>query len=183
MTHALGALTALIATAWIFHRRDRYGPAGTAIVASLFVTALWCAAIGVGGGVRETANFGEGVRNLCWLLATYCLFSTDGRHRSVSPIKPVVIVLALVEIVDAIAHATLRMANAPLEQMAFDLVIVFRLLWTVGGLVLVHNLYIGSSPQSRSALRWPAAGLGVLLAYDLNFYTIAYLDGGWSEEL
>lgn len=182
-THALGALSALIAAAWIFHRRDRYGPAGTAIVASLFVTALWCAAIGVGGGARETANFGEGVRNLCWLLATYCLFSTDGRHRSVSPIKPVVLALAMVEIVDAIAHATLRTGGTPPEQMAFGLAIVFRLLWTVGGLVLIHNLYIGSSSQSRSALRWPAAGLGVLLAYDLNFYTIAYLDGSWPEEL
>jgi putative PEP-CTERM system histidine kinase len=182
-THALGALSALTAAAWIGSRRDRYGPAGTVIVISLFVTALWCAAIGVGGGARAAASLSEGVRNLFWLLSIYCLFSSDGRHRSVSPIKPVVVVLALVEIFDAVAQGTSRLGNGPGGQVAFDLAVLFRLLWTVGGLVLVHNLYIGASSQSRSALRWPAAGLGVLLAFDLNFYTIAYLDGGWPEEL
>jgi len=50
-------------------------------------------------------------------------------------------------------------------------------------LVLLHNLYAGASRQSRAALRWPAAGLAVLWAFDLNLYTIAYLSGSWPVEI
>lgn len=182
--HMLGALSALLAAAWIGRRRERYGRAGMVIVISLCLSGLWCVAMAVGGGARELAGMGEGVRNLFWLLSAYCLFSSDGRHRSVSPIKPVAAVLALVAIGDAAAQVTLRLEGGLEEaRVAFDLTVLLRLLFAVGGLVLVHNLYIGASSQSRSALRWPAAALGVLLVFDLNLYTIAYLGGNWPEEL
>jgi putative PEP-CTERM system histidine kinase len=183
VTHTLGALAALVAAAWIGRRRERYGPAGTVIVASLLVTALWCAAMALGGRIGAAASMAEGVRNLCWLLSTYCLLSSDGRHRSVSPIKPVVVVLALVEILDTAFEVLPRPSGGVNEQVFFELAVLLRLLSTVGGLVLAHNLFIGASSQSRSALRWPAAALGVLLVFDLNLYTIAYLDGGWPDEL
>ncbi|MDG2002937.1 MAG: PEP-CTERM system histidine kinase PrsK, partial [Novosphingobium sp.] len=47
----------------------------------------------------------------------------------------------------------------------------------------VHNLYAGASRQFRPALRWPATGLAVLWAFDLNLYTIAYLSGSWPAEI
>ncbi|MCX7863949.1 MAG: PEP-CTERM system histidine kinase PrsK, partial [Novosphingobium sp.] len=66
---------------------------------------------------------------------------------------------------------------------AFEMIVLFRLLVAVGALVLVHNLYAGASHQFRPVLRWPAAGLAVLWAFDLNLYTIAWLADGWPAEI
>jgi putative PEP-CTERM system histidine kinase len=184
-THMSGALAALFAAMWIGRRRDRYGPVGTVIVASLFLTALWCLTVAVTGSYRDAVHPGEAIRNLGWLWVVYRLFSSDGRDSAVSPIKLVVLALGFVEL----CHMGLEVLAWRLadtggdEKIIFDLAVLFRLLASVGGLVLVHNLYTGAAAQSRSALRWPAAGLGVLLAFDLNLYTIAYLDAGWPVEL
>src|SRR5690606_13188128 len=50
-----------------------------------------------------------------------------------------------------------------------------RLLYCIGALVLVHNLYVGASAQAREALRWPAAAMATMWLYDLNLSTVAYL--------
>lgn len=184
-TYMMGALTALSAAAWIGHRRDRYGPAGPVIVVSLFLTALWCIAATVTDSYQKAAGPGEAVRNLGWLLVIYRLFSWDGRHAALSPIRPVILVLGFVELLHLgfevlawwLAHAG---GNA---EVVVGLAVLLRLTVAVGGLVLLHNLYIGASSLSRSTLRWPAAGMGVLLVFDLNLYTIAHLDGGWPVEL
>ena len=41
----------------------------------------------------------------------------------------------------------------------------------VGALVLLHNLYAGASDTSRQVLRWSAAALAGMWAYDLHLYT------------
>lgn len=178
-THLMGALAALLAAIWIGGRRDRYGPAGTVMVASLLITGLWCLA--AAGGSYRIAGIGEAVRNLGWLLVIYRLFQSDGRHTAVSQVRPVLLVLAAIELLH-LGLQGLSSLNGG-GAVAFDLAVMFRLLVTAGGLVLVHNLYIGASSQSRPALRWPAAGLGVMLAFDLNLYTIAWLNNGWPAEL
>ena len=63
------------------------------------------------------------------------------------------------------------------------LAMTLRLLVTIGGLVMVHNLYAGAAPQARMVLRWPALALGALWGFDLNLYTIAYLSDAWPAEL
>lgn len=184
VTHMAGAFAALLAAAWIMQRRDRYGPAGTAVVAGLFVTGLWCIAIAALGHHSELPNLGETVRNLCWLLVIYRLFASDGRHAAVSPVRPVVIALGMVELLHiGLAVLAWRSQSGVTGDIILDVAVLLRLLVTVGGLVLVHNLYIGASSSSRAALRWPAAGLGLLLAFDLNLYTVAYLDGDWPAAL
>jgi putative PEP-CTERM system histidine kinase len=47
--------------------------------------------------------------------------------------------------------------------------------------VLVHNLYVGASAAGRQTMRLPAAALGVMWLYDLNFYTVAYLSDAVPE--
>lgn len=178
LTNTAAALAALLVAAWVARRRHRYGLAGAPIVAALFVTGLWCAAmarVGLGG----PGNLGEAVRNFLWLFVIYRLFASDGRHMAVSPIRPLVIALGLVELLH-IGLATLAWKSPGANgDIIFAVTVLLRLLVTAGGLVLVHNLYIGASSQSRAALRWPAAGLGLLFGFDLNLYTIAYLDGEW----
>ena len=180
---AAAAATA-IAGGWIVGRRERFGSAGTAVVAGLFLTALFSlsiAAVPVGGGQELFAA----AANLAWLYAVYRLFASDGRDASLAPIRPVVVALTLVELIHMgvqVLVPRLGMAGAAAD-MLFQSGVLFRLLVAIGGLVLVHNLYAGAAPQARLVLRWPALALCVFWGFDLNLYTIAYLSKSWPVEL
>lgn len=56
-----------------------------------------------------------------------------------------------------------------------QLFIVSRLTVAMAGLVMAHNLYLQSAASGRSAGRMLAIGVGGILLYDLNLYTLAFL--------
>lgn len=183
-----GAIALASFAIWLWPRRGRFGNAGPLIPGALFVTAGWCltvasaSAVGAGFFLPSVA---ESARNLIWLAVIYRLFASDGRHASVAPIRPVIVALAFVEVLHlGVDYMLSRVAlDGELVGIAFDFNVMFRLLVTVGGLVLVHNLYAGAPREVRPALRWPAVGLAVLWAFDLNLYTIAYLAARWPAEI
>ena len=185
LTHVLGAIAAVTASIWLARHRERFGLAGASMVAALLTTAVWCIVAAAIGAGSLAAALAEAIRNLAWLWALYRLFMSDGRHESLAPIRPVMVAVAFVELM----HLGLDfvIGRIPAEfgvpDAAFDLIVAFRLLVTVGALVLVHNLYAGASRQFRPALRWPAAGLAVLWSFDLNLYTIAWLGSSWPVEI
>ncbi|MBV1916606.1 MAG: PEP-CTERM system histidine kinase PrsK [Sphingomonadaceae bacterium] len=182
--HIAGGIALATVAIWLAGRRDRLGQAGTAIVVALTLTAVWALVVAASqslllGAITETA------RNLGWLAVLYRFFASDGRHTSLAPIRPVVFALAFVELLNLAISVV--MTRAPLEphmvDIAFSFHAMFRLLVTVGALMLVHNLYAGASEQARTALRWPASGLAILWITDLNLYTVAYLGSGWPVEI
>ncbi len=177
--HGAAVATCTLVSAWLLARRERYGQAGLAMVAGLFFTALWSLTALVAGSDSLATSFAESLRNLGWLFAAYRLFATDGRHESVRPIRPVVAALAFVELLHPAMLLMLAARSGVTETPALllQLTALFRLMVAVGGLVLVHNLYVGASPSARLALRWPASALAALWLFDLNYYTVAYLAG------
>lgn len=184
VVHLVGAVAATAVATWLMSRRERFGEAGAAIVAALYLTAAWSLIVAAAPVHGLATSLAEGTRNLAWLFATYRLFASDGRHTNVAPIRPVALVLAALELLHIgfdvlLTGVALDSAGA---ELAFDFTALFRLLFTIGALVLVHNLYAGASSRSRLALRWPAAGLATLWALDLNLYAIAYLEGSWPVE-
>lgn len=181
--HSAAAIVALAAAVWLAGRRAQFGPAGTATVCALFLTALWCVAAAATGAGSFIAHVGEMARNLAWLLVLFRLFASDGRHASLTPIRPVAVVLAVIETLQLVLDVRTLRADQAEADVVFHLAVLFRLLVSVGALVLVHNLYLGASSQSRLVLRWPALALAVLWGFDLNLYAIAYLTGGWPAEL
>lgn len=178
--YLLGATTQMLAGVWLFPRRERLGPAAGPVLGALGFTALWGLAVSSIGGPHPITLGLLSLSYLGWLWALYRLFSNDGRHDSVKPIRPVVVALAFVEMMQlGLIIAAERFGLVPgAVVMIFNLSITFRLLNSVGALVLVHNLYVGASPAGRLGLRWPAAALCAMWLYDLNFYTVAYLSGG-----
>ncbi len=182
-----GAIAVASLALWLWPRRGRLAGAGGAVVAALLVTAGWCiaAAVGLTAEVPMFASFAESIRNLAWLVAIYRLFAGDGRHSSLAPIRPVIFALAFVETL----HLSMTLAltylsvKGGLANLGFEIEVMLRLLVTVGGLVLVHNLYAGAPREVRPALRWPAIGLAVLWSFDLNLYTVAYLARSWPSEI
>ncbi|HMO69903.1 MAG TPA: PEP-CTERM system histidine kinase PrsK, partial [Novosphingobium sp.] len=185
VVHLLGALAALAAAGWIGSRKHHYGEAGLAVVVALVLSALWCFALMALGPLEGATRLAEGLRNLGWLFATYRLFASDGRHVSVAPIRPVVLVLALVEAIHLLFEGLAWFRTGMTAEIGglMTFAVMLSLLGSVGGLLLVHNLYLGASPQSRLVLRWPAAAMAALMVFDLNFYTVAWLSAEWPTAL
>ena len=186
LMYGSGAAATLACTVWLQMRREQFGAAAHALILAMALTALWAgagliAASFEGSGLAAIAQpFAESLRNLAWLVVLYRLFASDGRHASIRQVRPMAAALAFVELLQpALQSLLIRLDTGDSgEVLAFQLSALFRLLVAVGGLVLVHNLYVGASAQARLALRWPATALGMMWLFDLNFYTIAYLLGG-----
>ena len=177
--HLLGAMALLVMCAWVFPRRDRLGTAGSAIIGAAATTGMWGLLAAAFGPDYPAAIAVLSISHLTWLLVLYRLFASDGRHSIVRPVRPVIVVLACVEL-SQLALQVLEMrfgSVADASEMLFQISVTFRLLCAVGALVLTHNLYAGASPAGRLRLRWPATALAAIWLYDLNLYAVAYLSG------
>ncbi|MFC3174819.1 XrtA/PEP-CTERM system histidine kinase PrsK [Novosphingobium bradum] len=184
-SHLLGACAAATLAAWLAGRRSLVGPAGLAFIGALVASAAWALTVAATGLDRPAAAIAESLRNLSWLYVIYRLFSTDGRHQLVRPVRPVIISLAALELFQVlqILLAPGLAFTGPARDTLFHMTVTFRLMLTIGGLVLLHNLYGGASQAARAVLRWPTVAIALLWLFDLNLYTVAYLTKGWPEEL
>lgn len=185
VAHLLGACATATLAAWVAGRRSAVGPAGTAMVVALVLSAAWALAVAATGVDSPAVHIAESARNLGWLFVIYRLFSSDGRHMLVRPIRPVMLSLAAIELFQSLQIVLipdLSLTGSSRDAL-FHMTVMFRLMMSIGGLVLLHNLYGGASQQARAVLRWPTAALALLWLFDLNLYTVAYLSGGWPEEL
>ena len=184
-SHLLGACAAATLAAWLAGRRNQVGPAGLALVGALVVSAAWALAVAATGVDGPAAYIAESLRNLSWLYVIYRLFRGDGRHQLVRPVRPVLISLAAIElfqILQVMLVPELALTGSVANTL-FHMTVTFRLMLTIGGLVLLHNLYGGASQQARAVLRWPTAAIALLWLFDLNLYTVAYLNKSWPDEL
>jgi putative PEP-CTERM system histidine kinase len=178
LSYLVVAGAALALGGWILSHPARSG-AGFAAAGALALTACWSLAVlGLSAGSAAGSAL-LSLSQLAWLWFLYRLFARDGRDRSVAAIRPVVLALAFVELMQLvllIMHYQ-QGGTSPALPAIIRFETIFRLLFCIGALVLVHNLYAGASKGSREGLRWPTAALGVLWLYDLNLSTVAYLTG------
>ncbi|MCK9542613.1 MAG: PEP-CTERM system histidine kinase PrsK [Novosphingobium sp.] len=181
LIYASAAVCAATVAVWLGGRRGAMGQASVAIIGALLLTAAWCIALATSADGGLTVELTRAARNLSWIFVVYRLFAMDGRHESVKPIRPVLLALIAVEALDL--GTGLFAANRAGEIADLQLAPLLRLLFAVGGLVLVHNLFVGASRETQAGLRWIAGGLALSWAVDLNLYTIAWLSGEWPPEL
>ncbi|MBO9518937.1 MAG: PEP-CTERM system histidine kinase PrsK [Porphyrobacter sp.] len=184
LLYLLCAGSALALAGWMLSQRKDRGLAVQAEAAALILTAGWALSF-IGLGSSETATAVVlSFANIAWFWALYRFFAHDGRD-GIGAIRSVLIVLAFVEILQVVLQALQlpysQSASAGLNFLTFEATL--RALASIGGLVLVHNLYAGASNAAREPLRWPAAGLTVLWLYDLNTATVTYLSGTYPETL
>lgn len=180
------AFAFLLLVGWRWDRRRRdHGRAGRAEITAFALTAAWSLIVAGTGHLTLVGQLFETFRSLAWLGLTLVLFTRDGRHASVGPIRPVLASLVFVELLQLLLMMMqLRYGQHPVAQaMIFQISVMFRLLVATGALVLVHNLYAGAMAQQRVALRWTCAALAMIWGYDLNLYTIAYLARTMPQEL
>lgn len=174
--YLFSAIAALVVATWLLARRPRWPVPPVACAVAFAIAALWAIAMPAFGLEEVPGRLLLSATYLSWLYVLYRMFARDGRHASLGPIGPVVCALGLVALMQiALVLAAPGEPTASGVDEIFRLDTAFRLLFCVGALVLVHNLYVGATGEARTALRWPAAALGVMWFYDLNLYTLAYL--------
>ncbi len=167
---------ALALAGWLLARRGRRGPAAVGEAVALTLTASWALAFAGLGARASTTAILLSLTHLAWLWSLYRLFAHDERDKIVGIIRPVVLAVAFVELLQLALIPLMPSAGAvDTESVLGGLQATLRLLFCVGALMLVHNLYAGASALARDTLRWPAAALGLLWLYDLNVSVLAYL--------
>jgi putative PEP-CTERM system histidine kinase len=118
------------------------------------------------------ARYAETARNLVWVGLLYSLYasSSDGRQRGVK------LVYAAVSAVLGLQFITTSLLLVGPVPAVGQTGIILRITAAAGSLVLVHNLYGQAAPSSRSNIRYAMLALALCWAYDLNYYTIAYIN-------
>lgn len=165
---------------WLLSRRSNRDAAQAT---GLALTACWALSASALGPAAVATEALLSLGYLVWLRVLYRLFAHDERDKSVAPVRPVVVALVFVELLQLALLVVQTYGSAPAQGSAAEFSITLRLLFCVGALVLTHNLYAGASSRARQALGWPAAALALMWLYDLNLATVAYFGGDMPADL
>lgn len=176
-----GAILSAVAMLWIWRHGERARPDRKALLVAAGCSSVWCVLAAVIGPDHGAATIAAMARNLALIAAIFCLFSADGRSASLRPIRPVIIALVLVQLLQPVVLLfQFRTGAVPgLANAVFEVRVVIDMLVSIGALMLLHNLYAGAASGLRPILRWTGIGLAGIFAYDLNLNTIAYLNGDY----
>lgn len=146
------------------------------LVAALALLSFWALTVALEGPNNPISLFVESLRNASLLFLMFRLLRSDNSLRQPSTVHALyavlAVVLALQPLVDAI---TLTYKGDATPALLFYTSTILRMIFAVGALVLVHNLYSISAPQTRFAIRLPLVALATLWFFDLNLYAVAYL--------
>ena len=179
-SHALAALLFMAVAAWqLKHWRDR---AARAVIVACALTAVWAAVTASAGVEAPASQFAESVRNFAWLTFLYALLRRGGtEYRSLRGLYSVLAFAAgATAVIDllALVDPTRELPAVSPLLAAFAL----RMVFAVGALVAVHNLYTATAAGARAGVGLPLAALGVLWGVDLTFYALCWAQGEWVSE-
>lgn len=169
------AIACAIGAMVVMQRGDRDRTDRAAQITTLILLGIWSALAATAGAFSNLALIAETIRILATIWLLQQLFANDGRDESVRLIKPVVIVLVFVELLQPMLMLAAAVGEG--DALIFEAAMALRMLGAVGALVLLHNLYSGAAGSSRVLLRSSALALACLWAFELNFHLLAWLGG------
>lgn len=175
-----GSVAAAGAMAWTVRFGDRRRPDRTVLIAASGLIALWCALGAALSATHPASVVAFILRNLALIAVIFRLFSVDGRDASLKPIRPVILALVLAEALQLLLLTTMSSQparSAEVGRLAAETGALIDIMVSIGGLLLLHNLFAGASPASRRTLRLLVIGLAGIFAFDLNLHTTAFLSG------
>jgi putative PEP-CTERM system histidine kinase len=184
---AAGFLFAALAI-WLYQQYGSRNRQQMMLIAALGVTSLWAITTIAIGPASLAASIFETLRNMGWLGFLYALLRGSGANdqpRTIIMIYGALMLALLCQLLvdGAISYAVEHLEYAPLASVAQQSARLIRMLFAIGALVLVHNLYIGTAPDARWGLSLPMAALAAMWTYDLNLYTIGYIAEAQQHEL
>lgn len=176
------AYTAL--AVWLVHQYSSHNRPQLFLIGAMSLTAFWAFAATFLAPLGLAAQLGETARNLGWLGFMFALLrnSKGQQQRSINCIyAALTFVLASQPIFDLFMRSLVT--GTPGAAYALQTSVLLRMIFGAGALVLVHNLYSISAPETRWGISLPMAALAAMWTFDLNLYTISYLTSELSNEL
>ncbi|MCU0949060.1 MAG: PEP-CTERM system histidine kinase PrsK [Porphyrobacter sp.] len=174
-----GAVLSAGAMLWIWRHGERARPDRITLMIAAGLSALWCALAAGLGADHHAAVIAAMGRNLALIATIFRLFAADGRTASLKPVRPVILALVLVQLLQPVVLLVgSSLGGAEVASRAvFEARTMIDMLVAIGALMLLHNLYAGAASALRPVLRWTGIALAGIFAYDLNLQTLAYLGG------
>jgi putative PEP-CTERM system histidine kinase len=181
---AIGFLYAVLAI-WLFQQYGMGNRQRTFLIIALATTAAWGMTIFMVGPASYPAMLAETMRNTVWLGFLFALHrsvETSDQPRTITMTYGALLLALLLQ--PALDLAVLYSVDAGSSAAAVaQSAQLLRMMFAIGAVVLVHNLYIGAAPEARWGVSLPMAALAAMWMYDLNLYTIAYLSETRALEL
>jgi putative PEP-CTERM system histidine kinase len=170
---------------WVVHKYGWSNRQQVVLIGAMAATAIWGMTAAIIHPLSQAAFFAESVRNLAWLgFMFFLLRSGEGRQqpRTINMIYIALLFVLLCQpAFDAVA-ASFGSEGIGAE-IAGRATLTMRMIFAVGALVVVHNLYTVSAPEARWGISLPMAALAAMWTFDLNLYTISYLTSDNPVEL
>ncbi len=140
-------------------------------------TSAWAIVAALLGPTHVYAELGAALRNFAWLGYLYALWRPNQKGSRALALPALYSALALALILGSIA--TLVWSGLAVDDArvgaSFLVAMALKMLFSMGALMLVHNLYSATMLETRQTIRLPMVALSILWVYDLNLYTISYL--------
>jgi len=178
--HALAAFMFAALVGWQATVRTG-GWRRVALATACALTALWCGLVAVYGAGGISSSVAKSIADAGWLAFLFALQPpvAAGRRRPVI-LGLFVLILAFIVAAVTIKLLPLLFPGSPrIREGLFLAGQASRIMITIGGLCLLHNLYTAASPEARWGLGPPMLALAVMWGFDLHLATVAYLIDGW----
>ncbi len=174
-----GAVLSAGAFMWLWRHGERSRPDRVGLMVASAASAVWCSLAAALGPEHDLVTIAAMTRNLALIATIFSLFAADGRSASLKPVRPVILALVLVQLLQPVVlFIGNQIAGVPeAESAARAAGLMIDMLVAIGALMLLHNLYAGAANALRPVLRWTGMALAGIFAYDLNLHTLSYLGG------
>ncbi|MEP4058528.1 XrtA/PEP-CTERM system histidine kinase PrsK, partial [Parasphingorhabdus sp.] len=183
--HGLAAALFGALAIWQFQRKVDRNDKQIWLGIAIALTSFWALSVAVEGYFSPISRFTESLRNFGWLAFMFMLLRTGEGRDEPKTVNIIYAALALVLVGQVIVDSliTVFVGSPRLEGVTLYTSLVLRMIFAVGALVLVHNLYSISAPETRWGIRLPMASLAAIWTFDLNLFTITYLTQQFPAEL
>jgi len=146
--HAAAAVMFAALALW-FLPRVRHGQVAWSMVSACGLTAIWALVTAANGPETVWAMGAEVLRNLGWLALMYAFWRRDAASTEMRTVVALYGALLLVAFLQIVATLVGPGPGASATNLATYSDIVLGMLFSVGGLVLVHNLYTAGTSDTR----------------------------------
>ncbi|QNN67152.1 PEP-CTERM system histidine kinase PrsK [Sphingomonas lutea] len=147
------------------------------LLGAYFATAVWASVSAIRGPVDILSVVSETIRNLAWIVLLHSIsgeLKSDPRRAIRLVFGAVALALGIQLVLDLLLLAVPMPPD--LSRDVLSTAWLLRISLAAGALVLLHNVYGQAAPESRVNIRSAMLGLALIWGYDLNLYTLAYLD-------
>ncbi|MES2783286.1 MAG: XrtA/PEP-CTERM system histidine kinase PrsK [Pseudomonadota bacterium] len=182
--HVLAGAAYTALAVWLIHQYSGNNRPQVLLIGAMALSAIWGFAATFLTPFSLAAQMAETARNLAWLGFMFALLrnSEGQQQRSINLIyAALVFVLVSQPIFDLLTRSIAL--GTPAAAYALQTSVLLRMIFGAGALVLVHNLYSVSAPETRWGISLPMAALAAMWTFDLNLYTISYITSEISAEL